>query len=56
MKNENKTKPTDRDIADFIAGLPENRQADTETLVKIMQDISGEPPVLWIEYNYLSVW
>lgn len=47
MKNENKTKPTERDIVDFIASLPENRQADTEVLIKIMQDVSGEPPVLW---------
>ena len=47
MKNENKTKPTERDIVDFIASLPENRQADTEALIKIMQDVSDEPPVLW---------
>lgn len=47
MKNENKTKPTNRDIADFIASLPERQQADAETLVEIMQEISGEPPVLW---------
>lgn len=47
MKNENKTKPTNRDIVDFIASLPEKQQADAETLVGIMQEISGEPPVLW---------
>jgi hypothetical protein len=47
MKNENKTKPTSRDIVDFIASLPEKQQADAETLVDIMQEISGEPPVLW---------
>lgn len=47
MKNENKTKPTDRDIIDFIASLPEKQQADAEILVGIMQDISGEKPVLW---------
>lgn len=47
MKNENKTKPTDRDIIDFIASLPEKQQADAEVLVGIMQDISGEKPVLW---------
>lgn len=45
--NENKTKPTDRDIIDFIASLPEKQQADAETLVEIMQDVSGERPVLW---------
>lgn len=45
--NENKTQPTDRDIAYFIASLPEKQQADAQTLVEIMQDVSGEPPVLW---------
>lgn len=47
MKNDNKTKPTDRDVADFIADLPEKQQEDARKLVEIMQDISGEPPVLW---------
>lgn len=47
MTNENKTKPTDRDIVDFIASLPEKQQADAQTLVEMMQKISGEPPVLW---------
>ena len=47
MKNENKTKPTDHNIVDFIAVLPENQQADAEKLTTIMQDISGESPVLW---------
>ena len=47
MKNENKTQPTDRDIVDFMAGLPASQQADAETLTQIMQEISGEAPVLW---------
>lgn len=47
MVSENKTQPTDVDIVDFIAGLPINQQADAQTLVEIMQDISGEPPILW---------
>lgn len=46
-KNDNKTQPTTRDIVDFIASLPENQQADAQTLVEIMQDISGEQPVIW---------
>lgn len=46
-KNENKTLPTGRDIGDFIASLPQRQQADAATLVEIMQDISGERPVLW---------
>lgn len=47
MKNDNKTKPTNQDIVDFVAGLPQNRQEDTEKLVQIMQDVSGQAPVLW---------
>lgn len=46
-KNENKTRPTDTAIEEFIASLPDRQQVDAWTLVKIMQDISGEPPVLW---------
>jgi len=47
VKNENKTQPTTRDIADFIASLPKKQQADVKALVEIMQDISGELPILW---------
>ncbi len=46
-KNENKTKPTDQDVTAFIANLPEIQQADAERLVGIMQEISGEKPILW---------
>lgn len=45
--NENKTKPTDQDVIDFIASLPEHRQKDAQTLVEMMQDITGEKPVMW---------
>lgn len=45
--NENKTQPTDRSVADFIASLPENQQQDAKRLVEIMQDVSGSKPVLW---------
>jgi len=47
VKNENKTQPTTRDIADFIASLPKKQQADAKKLVEIMQAVSGKPPVLW---------
>lgn len=46
-KNDNKTQPTDVDIVDFIGSLPANQQADAQTLVEMMQDISGESPVIW---------
>lgn len=47
MANENKTQPTTRNIGDFIDDLPEKQQADAETLVAMMQSISGKPPVIW---------
>lgn len=46
-KNDNKTQPTNVDVVDFIASLPEKQQADAQKLVEIMHGISGEPPVLW---------
>lgn len=45
--NENKTKPTDHDVIDFITQLPPHRQEDAKRLVEIMQDVTGEPPVMW---------
>jgi hypothetical protein len=47
MKSENKTQPTDHSISDFIASLPDKQREDTKTLAGIMQDISGETPILW---------
>jgi hypothetical protein len=47
MKSDNQTKPTSRDIEEFIAGLPENQQADSRALTQMMQEVSGELPVLW---------
>lgn len=46
-KNDNKTQPTTRDIADFIASLPQKQQKDAEVLTEMMQEVSGFPPVLW---------
>lgn len=42
-----KTQPGDADVDTFIAGLDENRQADSRRLVELMQWASGEPPRLW---------
>ena len=45
---ENKLKPTTDSVADFIAAV-ENpvRRADALTLCLMMEEVSGEPPVLW---------
>ena len=47
MKNENETRPTNHDVIDFIANLPEEQRVDTDALARLMQDVSGEPAVLW---------
>jgi hypothetical protein len=62
--SENKTKPTTTDPADFIAAIPdEKRRADCEALSEIMQEVTGQAPVMWgesivgfgaYEYRYAS--
>lgn len=43
-----KTVPTDADVLEFIARLDKDQQRrDSETLIGLMQKISGQPPVLW---------
>ena len=45
---ENKTKPTKLSVAAFISGLTDQaRRADAKTLVKLMQNASGEKPQMW---------
>lgn len=44
---EIKTKPTDVDPVEFIAQLPAKRQPDLMKLLDMMQEITGEPPVMW---------
>lgn len=45
---EPKTKPTKASVDKFIdAQEKESVRDDCRTLVKMMQDISGEPPVMW---------
>lgn len=47
-KVENKTVPTGVDVADFLATLDDDEQRrDSETLIGLMQEVSGEPPVMW---------
>lgn len=45
---QNKTMPTSEDVLDFLASLEsEQQQKDSQTLITIMQRISGKPPVMW---------
>ena len=50
MSSGNKTRPTDASVAGFIAGVEgDERRADCEALVALMQRVTGEPAVLWGE-------
>lgn len=46
--NDNKTKPTDVNPADYLASLEsDRRRADAEVLVELLSDVTGEEPVMW---------
>ncbi len=45
---ENKTKPTQDDVAAFIACIPdEGQRADAATLSRMMTRVTGEAPLVW---------
>lgn len=45
---ENKTKPTTASVDDFIANIENpRRRADALVALKMYQDITGLPPVMW---------
>lgn len=45
---EAKTKPTDRSVDSYLAGITDPvRVADCQQLIDLMSRITGEPPVLW---------
>ncbi len=45
---ETKTKPTTISVDDFVAAVEHpGRREDARTLLKLLTEISGEPPVMW---------
>ena len=45
---QNKTQPTTVSVTDFVAAIADaDRKADAETLIKLMQEASGEKAKLW---------
>ncbi|MCB9787700.1 MAG: DUF1801 domain-containing protein [Deltaproteobacteria bacterium] len=45
---ENKTQPTAVAAEDFLAGVEDPaKREDCRALVRLMQDVTGEPPVMW---------
>ena len=45
---ELKTKPNDASVEEFLAGVEDERkQQDCQTLLELMQRVTGEPPKMW---------
>lgn len=60
---ENKTKPTQYPVDDFLSTVGQKRQSEANTLIALMQEISSHPPVMWgtsiigfdsVHYRYAS--
>ncbi len=47
MATENKTKPTAVSVDEFLTTVSEKRADEARQLIALMQEISGEPPVMW---------
>lgn len=45
---QNKTQPTHISVEEFLQGIsPESKQNDCRTLCSIMEEITGEKPIMW---------
>lgn len=44
---EIKTKPTNSSVEEFLETLPGSKREDAKTIIKMMEDATHEPPVLW---------
>ena len=44
---ENKTVANDKKVSDLLDTLGDEQLADSQTLIEIMQEITGEKPVMW---------
>lgn len=48
MASEPKTKPTDASVDDFITAVENpTRRADAETVRAMLEEVTGEKPVMW---------
>jgi hypothetical protein len=46
--SENKTRPTDQDVLDFLKSVDhKTRREDAFTLLEMMENVTGEEPVMW---------
>ena len=47
MAGQNKTRPTEVPVEDFLAGIEERRAAEARELVPVFEEITGEKAVMW---------
>ncbi len=47
MTYKPKTVATSSSVLEYLATLDDSQQRDSQTLIEIMQDVSGEAPVMW---------
>lgn len=48
--SENKTRPTNDDVLAFLNAVePEKKREDSFEILRLMEDVVGEPPVMWGE-------
>ena len=42
-----KTQPTNTDVLEYISRLDDSQRRDSETLIEMMQRLTGDQPVMW---------
>lgn len=47
MASENKTKPTDVPVEEFLSGLTERRRDEANVIIDMLREITGEEPRMW---------
>ncbi len=47
MANANKTTPQRTPIDEFLSTISEQRRTESQQLIQLMSNVSGEPPVMW---------
>lgn len=47
LSTDNKTRPGEFSLEEYLNGLSEKRRDEAVTLIEIMTKISNEPPILW---------
>ncbi len=47
MTKQNITLPNDKKVSDLLDTLDDEQLSDSQTLIEIMSEVSGEKPVMW---------